>query len=269
MGKTFKISLLTLVAFGVYYGLKEYFFGDTYRALLAVIGSRSAAYGLTYILMGIPVFVGTILLHGSQHFLSSLGLQKSLWQGVIVAVVCTLPMLLGYALFFEWNKAVSLDDILIGAVGAAFFEELYFRGFLFGQLFRFTKLGFFPAIIIGALVFASGHVYQSPDLDTMIGIFLTTFLGAGLFAWAYVEWDNNLWVPIFLHFLMNLYWMLFSAGDNALGGLYANIFRVMTISLIIAGTIFYKKRKQLPLRVNKRSLWMQEEPEFPAARSEY
>jgi len=47
--------------------------------------------------------------------------------------------------------------------------------------------------------------------------------------------DNNLWVPIGLHLFMNLHWMLFSAGDNALGSIYANVFRAITITFTIVG----------------------------------
>lgn len=256
---TYRITAITLIAFLIYYVLKEFGFGPFYRYLFGELGSKAVAYGITYTLIGIPLFLAVLFLHSRSQFFDSLGLNRSLVWGMTVAFLCTLPMLIGYAVFFSWNGTVSWDDIFIGAVFAAFFEELYFRAFLFGQLFRYTRLGFFPAIIIGALVFASGHLYQSADLGTMVGIFFTTFLGAGLFAWTYVEWKNNLWVPIGLHFLMNLYWMLFSAGENAFGGLYANIFRILTIVLIIVGTIIYKKRKGLSLTVNRQTLWMKED----------
>jgi len=55
---------------------------------------------------------------------------------------------------------------------------------------------------------------------------------------------------------MNLFWMLFSAGDNAFGSLYSNIFRFTTIGIIIIGTIIYKKKKGYGLAINKETLWM-------------
>lgn len=256
MKSTIKIVSITLGAFLSYYLLREGFFAVVYRYLFEVLGLKAPAYGLAYLLFGLPIFIGVLMMHGRNQFFSGMGLDRRVGTGLSVALVCTLPMLLGYAIVFPWNDSISPDNIIIGALFAAFFEELYFRAFLFGQLFRFTRLGFFPALIIGALVFAASHLYQSSEWGTMVGIFFTTFLGAGLFAWVYVEWDNNLWVPIGLHFLMNLYWMLFSAGENAFGGLYANIFRVMTITLIIAGTIIYKKRNGRPLVVNRETLFL-------------
>jgi len=55
---------------------------------------------------------------------------------------------------------------------------------------------------------------------------------------------------------MNLFFELFSAGENALGGLYMNIFRVLTILLIILITVVYKRKKGIKLEINKGTLWM-------------
>ena len=131
-----------------------------------------------------------------------------------------------------------------------------FRGFLFGQLFKKTKLGFVPSVFFGALFFGLIHLYQSTELAELVGIFLITFLGGILFSWAYAEWNYNIWVPIFIHMLMNLSFELFSAGENALGGIYINIFRTMSIILIIAITVIYKKRKKIRLEINKNTIWI-------------
>ena len=48
------------------------------------------------------------------------------------------------------------------------------------------------AILIGALLFAFAHMYQSQDTMKLVGIFAITFMGAGLYAWLYVEWNYNL-----------------------------------------------------------------------------
>ena len=133
---------------------------------------------------------------------------------------------------------------------------LFFRGILFGQIYRFTNIGFILSIVFGALVFALGHLYQSQDFTTLVGIFLTTFLGAILFAWVYVEWNYNLWVSIFLHLFMNLFWMMFSVSDNAFGGTYANIFRIITVVFIIGLTVLYKLKKGIKFEINKNTLLM-------------
>ena len=55
---------------------------------------------------------------------------------------------------------------------------------------------------------------------------------------------------------MNLHWMLFSVGDNALGGTYANIFRAITIIVTIVGTLFYKRQTGKKLVINRNRLWI-------------
>jgi membrane protease YdiL (CAAX protease family) len=148
----------------------------------------------------------------------------------------------GFAIFLEYKPRITVNTILINVIAASFFEELYYRGFLFGQLFRYTSLGFILSVILGAVIFGLIHLYQGSALTEWIGIFLITFLGGILFAWVYVEWNFNLWVPVLLHLLMNLSFEMFSAGENALGGIYLNIFRSITLFLIIFLTIIYKRK---------------------------
>ncbi|MEM6318925.1 MAG: CPBP family intramembrane glutamic endopeptidase [Bacteroidota bacterium] len=114
-----------------------------------------------------------------------------------------------------------------------------------------------PAVLFGAIYFGSLHLYQSTEFNQLVGIFLVTFLGGILFAWLYTEWDFNIWVPVFVHMLMNFAWELFSVSSNALGGTYSNVFRIVTIALVIILTIRYKKRKGLQLEVNKKTLFLQ------------
>jgi membrane protease YdiL (CAAX protease family) len=254
MNKSSRTILIIVTAFVIYYILHRYFQAGLRNWISGLSGQHESSYLLAYLLTGLPLFIGVGIIHPFKSIIRSLGLNGSLKTGIGFPLACTLPMFIGYAIVFPFNNDISGREIIVGAVAAAFFEELYYRGIFFGQLFRYSRLGFIPAITIGAIVFAVGHLYQSREISTMIGIFLTTFLGAILFAWIYAEWKYNLWVPVFLHFFMNLFWMLFSAGDNALGGLYANVFRVITIVLVIGLTVLYKLRKGEKFEVNRHTL---------------
>ena len=141
-----------------------------------------------------------------------------------------------------------------GTIVAGFVEEMFYRGFLFGQFYKYTKLGFILSIFIGAIIFAVGHLYQSQDTIELIGIFLITFMGAIFFAWLYVEWYFNLWVPIFLHALMNLVWHIFEMDETALGGVIPNVLRALTIVFAIVFTVIYKKRNNQKLKISKKTL---------------
>lgn len=256
MNKTYKVLITIALSLGGYYILNKLFFNDLKDLISDVINNNELGYFLTLLFIGLPLFIGVLVINKPKLFFESLGLNKSIIKGSLFSLICTLPMLIGYAIVFSYNSAITWNEIFRGAIIAGFIEELFFRGILFGQIYRFTKIGFIPSILYGALIFASFHLYQSQDFLTLIGIFAATFLGAILFAWTYIEWKNNLWVPIFLHLFMNLFWMLFSAGENALGGVYANIFRVLTIILIIVLTIIYKKRKGQKLEINRSTIWM-------------
>ncbi|MNY00703.1 CAAX amino terminal protease self- immunity [compost metagenome] len=211
---------------------------------------------LTYLIISVPIILGASIINEFKRCQTTLGLNRSIIKGMLFPLVCTLPMFIGFAVFFAYNRNITSEEILIGGVAAAFFEEFIFRGFLFGQLFRFTKLGFIPSVLLGAILFASMHLYQSLDFATLVGIFATTFMGAVLFAWLFVEWNLNLWVSIFLHFFMNLAWMLFDVSDHAFGGMTANSFRMITIVLAIILTLVYKRKNGIPLAVNRDTIWM-------------
>jgi len=255
MKQSNRVVLITLVAFSIYFIVDELFF-KTIRAFIYEICKQiGVSHIVAYFIVGIPILIGTILIHRNNKVLHALGLDKGLGRGILFPLVCTLPMFIGYACLFDYNTGFSLNTFLIGVIAAAFFEEVFFRGFLFGQLYRNTTWGFIPSIILGALLFGLIHLYQGSGWDELMGIFLITFLGSFLFGWVYVEWDYNLWIPIFLHLFMNLFWELFSAGENALGGMYSNIFRAITITLAIVLTLRYKRSRNEELRVNTGTLW--------------
>lgn len=256
MKNTVKTVAITLVTFGIYFLLDETYFKTLRNWINGFLNELGVSHIISYAIVGIPILLGTILMHGEIKLFESLGLDKSFARGLIFALLCTLPMFIGFALFFDFNNEFSLKSFLITVIAAAFFEELYFRGFLFGQIYQFTKWGFIPSVLIGAIWFGLIHLYQGSNLNEMAGVFLVTFFGGILFAWVFVEWNYNIWVPICLHLFMNLAWGLFAVSENALGGMYGNIFRTLTILLIIVLTIVYKIKKGLKLEVNKKTLLM-------------
>lgn len=256
MNRSLKVITITLLAFAVYYILDDLFFNVLRKGIYDIVQQVGLSHILAYIISGIPIYTGVIILHKITGFADSLGFNRSIGKGIVFPLICTLPMFIGFALVFKFNETIRLNEILIGVVAAAFFEELFFRAFLFGQLYRYTKLGFVLSVILGALLFAGMHLYQSQDLPTLAGIFAITFLGAFLFAWVYAEWQFNIWVPVGFHFFMNLSWALFAVSDNAFGNLYGNVFRLVTVALAIGLTIIYKRKKNMPMEINRRTLWM-------------
>lgn len=256
MKNTLKILLITLISFAVYFVLDDMYFKVLRKWFYELSNQFGLSHILTYTISGIPLYLGTYLIARKKTLFDSFGLNKSIIKGFLLSLICTLPLFIGYSFVFDFNPKISTDTLLISIVAAGFFEELFFRGFLFGQLFKNSKLGFIPAVFFGAFIFGIIHLYQSTELAESAGIFLITFFGGILFAWVYVEWDYNLWMLIFLHMLMNLSFELFSAGENALGGIYLNIFRTISVTLIIVLTVIYKKRKKINLLINRNTIWV-------------
>lgn len=250
------ILLTTTLAFLGYSILNTHWFRLWRNGLLEWTGHIGISHFIAYIGVGAPFLLIVLLHHGWRRSLKALGFDRPLLKALVFACVCTAPMFIGSALFFEPASGVNWDRIWIAVIAAGFFEEMYFRGFLFGQIYRNTKAGFILSVLPGALLFAMAHLYQGRDTGEIVGVFLVTFLGGGLFAWTYAEWDNNLWVPVFLHMLMNLSWELFQLSETALGGGLANIFRGMTIAMVIVLTLLKKRRNAEALSVNRKTLWL-------------
>lgn len=251
--ETLKISLLVLLSFAAYYVLFLNF--KSIKSGLDKVSQQGlTSYILTYLILGIPIFLGTFLIDRKTNVLESLGLSKNILKGLWTSMIFTLPMFVGGLLFFEFNHVIKFENLIAGTLVAGFIEELYFRGFLFGQLFRKTNLGFITSVLFGAIIFAFGHLHQSQNINELIGIFAITFSGAVFFAWLYVEWNFNLWVPILTHTLMNLSWSIFEIDNTALGDLKANIFRGLTILIAISFTVLYKRRKKQQLTIIRQTL---------------
>lgn len=245
--------IIIVLSFATYYFLFSNF--KSIKVGLDTITQQGLiSYILTYFIIGIPIFIGTFLINKTTNIFKSLGLSASIFTAIWTSILFTLPMLIGGLFFFKFNPNTDFENLVAGTLIAGFMEELYFRGFLFGQVFRKTNLGFIPSILLGALLFAFGHLYQSQNISELVGIFMITFSGAVFFAWLYVEWNYNLWVPIFTHTLMNLSWNLFEVDSSALGDVKANVFRGLTILIAIIFTIVYKRNRNEKLTVNRQTL---------------
>ena len=144
MNKTLRTSIIVIISFSAYYAVSEYFV-NIFSAIDLLINFRIISYILTYIVTGIPIFIGTAIIHKDIKIFGYLGLNGNFVTGFLVAGLFTLPMFIGGVIFFPVNYKITIPEIIKLTICAGFFEELYFRGFLFGQLFRYTKLGFIPS----------------------------------------------------------------------------------------------------------------------------
>ena len=196
-----------------------WYFNIAVRPFEDSIGSsRTLHYTLNYLLAGLIPTGALFLLHARRDIASSMGLSHGFGTGLL-------------------------------------FEELVYRGFVFGQLFRYARWGFLPAALLAALAFGSLHLYQGHDPVSALTAFGVTALGSIFFSWLYVEWNYNLWSVIWLHTLMNLPWIVFRVSTSgAVGDIGANALRLCTIILAIGLTVAYKRKQGLPYRIQINTL---------------
>ncbi len=165
-----------------------------------------------------------------------LGLIAPFGRALTVAALFAFPMFLGSALT---GGGLRLSTSLVtGCAVAPFTEELFFRGLFGALLVRAGGWRFWPAAILGGVLFGAAHVsWTTAPTTASLSTFLVTGAGGVWFAWLFRRWRWNLWVPILLHALMNFSWMFFGAAEGAVGGLYPNIGRALTIALSVVGTL--------------------------------
>lgn len=192
----------------------------------------------------VPVGVVVALLHGRWSVWRELGLHRGLAQGAGYGLVFSLPMLVWYARVGRAVDVSAVPLLVLAQFRAAFREEVFYRAFLFGQLFAHGRWGFVPAVGLNALVFALGHLSQAGSPAQAAGIFVVTLFGAVWFAWLFLAWEWNLWVPVALHFFMNLWWELFAVGQTAFSGsLAGEVPRLLTVAGSVAWSLWLLRRR--------------------------
>lgn len=198
------------------------------------------------IVTSIPMLIFLLCLYKPSKIIESIGLNRNILKGLGFAALCCSPLLIGMPIVGTLNRDLSFDYFFRMVVLAALFEEVVYRGFMFGQLFKSGKIGFIWAVIIPAILFGIGHLYQGHNLISSLMAFGVTALGAVYFSWVYLECNFNLWVNIGLHLFMNLCWTLLHVEGNetAVGALVPNILRVTAIVLTVILVIIYKKEKR-------------------------
>lgn len=175
-----------------------------------------------------------------RQVLAELGLWAPVGRAWAFALLVTLPMLLVGVTLSHWNPEATWLGVLHLSLVSSFAEELLFRGYAFGQLYRRAGWKFLPAVLVTAVVFAVAHVIGGSDMSVMtfVGTLAITGIGGILFAWLFVRWDDNLWVPIGIHVMMNLYWDVFALGDGPVGAWPGTVAQLVTVILAIVLTVY-------------------------------
>ncbi|MBE4950073.1 CPBP family intramembrane glutamic endopeptidase [Chryseobacterium culicis] len=256
MSKNIRFFSIFILGFTIYYFFDLFFFKNIQTFSKNLFHSKAIAHVIAYSVTLIPLMVTLKILLPKRNISELLSLHKSIIRGFILTLIGTLPMLIGYMIHFKVIRKINIETLFINTLSSAFFEEIIFRAFLIGILYRFTRFGFLSSALLGSLLFAQVHLYQSQNIKEITEIFAITFLGSLFFSWVYFESEHNLWTAVFLHFFMNLYWEIFNVSENVSGNLYGNLYKLISIVVVIALIIYIKRKNKIPLEVTWKSLFI-------------
>lgn len=178
-----------------------------------------------------------------------LGLIAPVGAGLVFGLIVTLPMTIPSVLMGSFASDLKPIELLFFAGIWPLAEEILFRGYAFRQLHRRAGWNLWLAAAITGLAFGLGHLanasIQNLPLDHIWGTVALMSVGAFLLGWVFAAWNDNLWIPIFVHSLMNLWWIVFDLSDNPAGNLAANAMRIATIVLVVILTLNRKRMIRL------------------------
>lgn len=175
-----------------------------------------------------------------------LGIASPLWPGLVVGLGASMPMFIGFAITSSLASPPATMETLYLSGVSPFAEEILFRAFLCGMLFSRTGLPSWAAVVLSAGIFGWEHVDPGGSISAQLGLFFLTGSGGLVFAWLFLRWRRNIWVPFLLHGAMNLAWNVFNVADSALGGWYAFSLQTASIILAILLTLLWTKPIETP-----------------------
>ncbi|WP_336702118.1 CPBP family intramembrane glutamic endopeptidase [Chryseobacterium indologenes] len=256
MSKNIRFFFIFILGFTIYYFFDFLFFKTIQTFSKDLFHSKAIAHIIAYSVTLVPLIVTLKILFPKRNISDLFSLDKPIFNGFTLALISTLPMLIGYVIHFKIISKINFETLFINTLSSAFFEKIIFRAFLIGILYRFTRLGFLSSALLGSLLFAQVHLYQSQNLIELTEIFAITFLGSVFFAWAYFESEYNVWTAIFLHFFMNLYWEIFNVSENVSGNLYGNLYKFLSIAVLILAVIYCKRKNKTTVQVTWKNLFI-------------
>lgn len=137
------------------------------------------------------------------------GLKRYGTTGIIVGAISGIAFYIGLQPF-DYSPTIwkVLIEGVIYYLGVAFVEELYIRGLLLNlieKIFTKSKSKTIIAIIASSVIFGLGHIFGilgQPILVIITKVIWT--IAMGIYFGAVYKKTNNLWVPIILHFIIDV-----------------------------------------------------------------
>ena len=132
--------------------------------------------------------------------------------GIIGAAVAIVGFIAFYVGLSPFDRQPSIWKVLMEGViyyvGVAMIEELYVRGLflnLIEKMFAKSKNSTLIAVVLSAVVFGVGHIFGVLNQSLLVIVSKVVWtVGMGIFFGMVYKKTNNLWLPIIIHFLINV-----------------------------------------------------------------
>lgn len=137
------------------------------------------------------------------------GLKKYGIVGIVVGIITGIAFYIGLTPF-NYNPTIwkVLIEGIIYYIGVAIVEELYVRGLLLNLIEKLCykkKNNTMIAIILSSVIFGLGHIFGVLGQPILIIITKVVWtIAMGMYFGAIYKKTNNLWLPIILHFIINV-----------------------------------------------------------------
>lgn len=124
--------------------------------------------------------------------------------------------IVGFAAFYvglsPFDRRPSIEKVLVEGVvyyiGVAIIEELYVRGLLLNlteKIFAKRKNSTLIAVVFSSVVFGVGHIFGVLNQPLLVIVSKVVWtVGMGMFFGMIYKKTGNLWLPIIIHFLINV-----------------------------------------------------------------
>lgn len=175
---------------------------------------------------------------GPKEYLHALGLAGPLGIGVGVGLVAVAPAVFLMFLIGAIDPSIPFwPTAVCGSLLPSIAQELFFRGMLFGFLYRVAGWSFVQAALLCGVVYS-----LTLDIEGLFAVelfWVMAFWGVlqtSWLSWLYAKWKWNLWIGIGIQVVFRLSWDLTSGGEDYFGGLFKHLHILVMMIWSIAFT---------------------------------
>lgn len=206
------IAVLTLViAFMDITGIPSIFF---FNIQVADIEPLYFTLMINFLIIGIIAFLFLRMLcpDWKLGFTKTGLIDDSKKYGVIGVAVAIVGFIAFYVGLSPFDRQPSIAKVLVEGViyyvGVAMIEELYVRGLLLNlieKMFAKSKNNTLIAVVLSSVIFGVGHIFGTLNQSLLVIVSKIIWtVGMGMFFGMVYKKTGSLWLPIIMHFLINV-----------------------------------------------------------------